>query len=81
MKSPTNSLSFSRFLLRPLPDISLATLDLGLLSKHHCIKGMSPIKIYSYLSDRRQNKRHGHKICRKVQFAESMGQRRKRLVK
>ena len=65
-KSPTNSVPFSQLFLHPLPDISLATLDLGLLSWHHCIKGMSPIKIYPCLSDHRQNKRHRHKICERA---------------
>ena len=45
---------FSRLLLRPLRDISLATWDLSPLSQHHCIKDMLPMKIYPYLSDRRK---------------------------
>ena len=54
-KSPTPWLPFSsRLLLRPLPDISLATWDLAPLSQHHCIKGMLPMKIYPYLSYRRE---------------------------
>ena len=53
-KSPTPWLPFSRLLLRPLPDISLATWDLGPLSQHHCIKDILPMKIYPYLSDRRE---------------------------
>ena len=44
----------SRFLLRPLPDISLATWNLAPLSQHHCIKDMLPMKIYPYLSYRRE---------------------------
>ena len=45
---------FSSELLRPLPDISLATWDLATLSQHHCIRGMLPMKIYPYLSYRRE---------------------------
>ena len=44
----------SRLLLRPLPDISLAMSDLAPLSQHHCIKDMLPMKIYPYLSYRRE---------------------------
>ena len=45
-KYPTPWLPFSsRPLLRPLPDISLATWDLAPLSQHNCIKDMLPIKI------------------------------------
>ena len=36
-------------------------------------KDMLPLKIYPYLSDPR-NKRNRRKICRNVQFTESMGQ-------
>ena len=50
-KSPTPWLPFSRLLLRPLPDISLATWDLGPFLQHYCIKDMLPMKIYLYLSD------------------------------
>ena len=45
--------AFSLLLLRPLPDFSLATWDLVPLSQH-CIKDMLPMKIYPYLSDRRE---------------------------
>ena len=50
-KSPTPRFPFSRLLLRPLPDISLAMWDLGPHSQHHCIKDMLPMKIYPCLSD------------------------------
>ena len=41
-KSPTPSLPYSSpLLLRPLPDISLATWDLDPLSHHHCIKDIT----------------------------------------
>ena len=54
-KSPTPWLpGFSRLLLRPLPDISLATWDLAPLSLHHCTKDMLLMKIYRYLSDHRE---------------------------
>ena len=54
-KSPTPWLPFSsRLLLCPLPDISLATWNLASLSQHHCIKDMLPMKIYPYLSYRRE---------------------------
>ena len=54
-KSLTPWLLFSsRLLLRPLPDISLATWDLATFSQHHCIKNMLPMKIYPYLSYRRE---------------------------
>ena len=54
-ESPTPWLPFSRLLnfFGPLPDISLATWDLAPLSQHHCIRDMK-MKIYPYLSDRRQ---------------------------
>ena len=45
---------FSRLLLRPLPDISLATWDSSPLSLHHCTKDMLLMKIYRYLSDHRE---------------------------
>ena len=48
----------SRLLLRPLPDyISLATWALATFSQHHCIKSikdMLRMKIYPYLSYRRE---------------------------
>ena len=56
-KSPTPWLPFSsRLLLRPLPDISLATWDLDPFSHHHCVKDryMLPMEIYTYLSYRRK---------------------------
>ena len=54
-KSLTPWLPFSsRLLLCPLPDISLATWNLASLSQHHCIKDMLPMKIYPYLSYRRE---------------------------
>ena len=54
-ESPTPWLPFSRLLnfFGPLPDISLATWDLAPLSQHHCIRDMK-MKIYPYLSDRRE---------------------------
>ena len=45
---------FSRLLLRPLPDISLATWDSSPLSFHHCTKDVLLMKIYRYLSDHRE---------------------------
>ena len=71
-KSPTPWLPFSsRLLLRPLTDISSATWDLDPFSlyKRHYLLWM---KIYPYMSYRRQNKRNRRKF--NVQFAESMGQ-------
>ena len=58
-KSLTPWLPFSsRLLLRPLPDyISLATWALATFSQHHCIKSikdMLRMKIYPYLSYRRE---------------------------
>ena len=53
-KSPTWLPFSSQLLLYPLPDISLATWDLAPLSQHHCIKDMLPMKIYPYLSYRRE---------------------------
>ena len=50
----TLRLPFSRLPLRPLPDFSLATWDLGPLSQHHCIKDMLLMKISPYLSDSRE---------------------------
>ena len=44
----------SRLLLPPLPDISLATWDLDPLSQHHCTIDILPMKIYPYLSYRRE---------------------------
>ena len=41
-------------LLRPLADISLATWDFAPFSQHQCIKDMLPMKIYPYLSYRRE---------------------------
>ena len=55
-KSPTPWLPFSRLLLRPFLNISLATWDLEPLSQHHWIKDMLPMKIYPYLSDPRNKK-------------------------
>ena len=54
-ESPTPWLPFSRLLnfFGPLPDISLATWDLAPLSQHHWIRDMK-MKIYQYLSDRRE---------------------------
>ena len=45
---------FSRLFLRPFPDISLATWDLGPFSLHHCIKDLLLMKIYRDLSDHRE---------------------------
>ena len=46
-------------LLRPL-----LTWDLAPLSQHHCIKGMLPMKIYPYLSYRREkNETDVNKTC------------------
>ena len=73
-KSPTPWLPFSsRLLLRPRPDISLATWDLDPLFSPSLYKRsyMLPMKIYAYLSYRRENKRIRRKF--NVQFAESMG--------
>ena len=53
-----------RKLLPPsLPDISLVTWDLGPLSQHHIIKDILPMRIFPYLSDRREIKEQTWNMC------------------
>ena len=65
---------FVLFLLRPLPDFSLATWDLAPLSHHHMYKRHHMLIADEDLSIPElssRNKRNRRKLC--VQFAESMG--------
>ena len=70
-KPPTALLPFSRVFLRPLPDISLATWDRFTTSLHTRHVANEDLSIPERSP---RNKRNRRKICRNVQFAESVGQ-------
>ena len=72
-KGPWEGYSLGRCLLPAFLCAHISSRERRLGTRQSLYKDMLPLKIYPYLSDPR-NKRNRRKICRNVQFTESMGQ-------